>query len=288
MNSASPEIRGWSLSAPRTTTVDRAVPSGVAAPDLTTYCLMLGDDALVLSHRLSEWCGRAPDLAENRALGSIALQLLDEADGFLARAAEVENADRDQHRIAYFRDAREFRNVRLAEIDSGPGPGGDFAMTIARSLLFASWRRALFERLVTSRDPVLSVLAANSLAAVIRHRDHAAHWVVRLGGGSPGARRRMLEGLERVWPLAAELFHPHQVEVRLARQGCAVDPAALREEAAADLEGTLSAAGLHLPVPTAQARFTGPGGRDGAHTESMDFVVAEMQHIARSDSPLRW
>lgn len=288
MNSVSPEIQGWALSSPQPSNVEKAVPADVVASDLAAYCLMLGDDALVLSHRLSEWGGRAPELAENLALGSIALQLLTEADGLLARAAELEGTGADQDRLAYFRDAREFRNVRLVEVDCGPGPGGDFAMTVARSLLFASWRRVVFERLLTSRDPALSVLAANSLASATRHRDHAARWVIRLGGGSAGARGRMLSGLERVWPLAGELFHPHEVEIRLARQGCAVDPATVCEEVAADLQETLSAAGLRLPDLTTQTPFAGPGGREGAHTASMDFVVAEMQHIARADSPLQW
>ncbi|GAB3294128.1 1,2-phenylacetyl-CoA epoxidase subunit PaaC [Parasphingorhabdus pacifica] len=289
MNSVSAEVQGWVLSSPEPTIVaDRSVPSGVDASDLATYCTMLGDDALLLSHRLSEWATRAPELEENMALGAITLELLGQARGLLARAAEIEGTGWDEDRLAYFRDARQFRNVRLAEIDCGPGPGGDFAATVARSLVFATWRHAVFERLVSTRDPVLSVLAANSLPSVTRHRDHAAQWVIRLGDGSAGSKQRMLAGLRRVWPLVGELFHPHAVEIRLAKANCAVNPAIVREDVATDIDETLSVARLRLPDLAAQAPFAGSGGRDGAHTESMDFVVAELQHIARSDSPLQW
>lgn len=287
MNSVEQDVQRWVLRPPEMSAPDRTVPSGIEASDLAAYCLMLGDDALVLAHRMSEWGLRTPDLEEGMELGSLTMGLLGEARALLRRGGEVEGAGRDEDQLAYFRDARQFRNVRLVEIDCGPGPGGDFAATVARSLVFATWRRALYERLAKLRDPVLSALATRLLPGVTHHRDHAAQWVIRLGDGSARARRRMLSGLGLVWPLIAELFHPHEIETRLARADCAVNPALLREDVATALDQTLSVARLELP-DVMGVEFTGSGGRAGEHTESMDFVIAELQHIARADSPVAW
>lgn len=268
--------------------VDRAVPAGVAASDLSAYCLMLGDDALILSQRLSEWCSRAPELEEDVALANIALDLLGQARMLLARAGEVEAAGRDEDALAYLRDESEFRNVRLVELDCGPGPGGDFATTIVRLLIFSVWRLALLERLVTSRDPVLSAVAAKGIKEVAYHRDHAAQWTLRLAGGTPYSRDRMLAGLAKLWPLIEELLTPHEIEQRLATAAVAVDPATLRSTMDSVLDQVLSAA--HLPRPDAPPMSTvaGRSGRHGVHTEAMGYLIAEMQHLARSLPGATW
>src|SRR6478736_3548051 len=141
--------------------VDTTMPDGVEAADLGAYCLMLADDALVASQRLSEWCSRAPDLEEDIALANIALDLLGQARLLLARAAAADpsvvpalpegSPVPAEDALAFFRDADDFRNVRLAEV-----PNGDFADAVVRVLLFSTWRLALFERLAGSRDAVLA------------------------------------------------------------------------------------------------------------------------------------
>ncbi|MGI5504325.1 1,2-phenylacetyl-CoA epoxidase subunit PaaC [Lentzea sp. CA-135723] len=258
--------------------VDREFPAGVDREALAAYCLMLGDDALICSQRLAEWCSRAPELEEDIALANIALDLLGQARMLLTRAGEV--LGRDEDALAYLRDEREFRNVHLAEIDCGPGPGGDFATTIARLLVFSSWRLALFSRLRGSADPVLKAIAEKGLKELAYHRDHAAQWTVRLGDGTDESHRRMQAGLERVWPFVDELFATHAVETTLA--GVAVDPASLRSEVDGVLEAVLSAAGLTRPTDTRAARVAGMAGRDGVHTEAMGYLLAEMQHLHRS------
>ncbi|MET1072294.1 MAG: 1,2-phenylacetyl-CoA epoxidase subunit PaaC [Umezawaea sp.] len=260
--------------------VDREVPPGVDPADLVAYCLMLGDDSLVLSQRLAEWCSRAPELEEDIALANIALDLLGQARLLLTRAGEVEGAGRDEDRLAYLRDEREFRNVRLAEIDCGPGPGGDFATTIVRLLVFSSWKVAQFSRLRGSADPVLSAVAAKGLKELAYHRDHAAQWAVRLGDGTEESHRRMTAAVDRVWPFVDELFRTHPVETRLA--GVAVDPAELRSEVDGVLDAVFEAATLTRPEPIPTAFVAGQAGRDGVHTEAMGFLVAEMQHLHRS------
>jgi ring-1,2-phenylacetyl-CoA epoxidase subunit PaaC len=258
--------------------VNREFPAGVDTADLAAYCLMLGDDALIFSQRLSEWCSRAPELEEDIALANIALDLLGQARLLLTRAGEVLGKSEDD--LAYLRDEREFRNVHLAEIDCGPGPGGDFGTTIARLLVFSSWRLALFSRLRGSADPVLAAVAEKGLKELAYHRDHAAQWTVRLGDGTDESHRRMQAGLERVWPFVDELFATHAVEARLT--GVAVDPASVRSEVDGVLDAVLSAAGLSRPADTRAARVAGMAGRDGVHTEAMGYLLAEMQHLHRS------
>ncbi|USX50567.1 1,2-phenylacetyl-CoA epoxidase subunit PaaC [Lentzea sp. HUAS12] len=258
--------------------VNREFPAGVDKDALAAYCLMLGDDALICSQRLAEWCSRAPELEEDIALANIALDLLGQARMLLTRAGEVLGKDEDE--LAYLRDEREFRNVHLAEIDCGPGPGGDFATTIARLLVFSSWRLALFSRLRGSADPVLKAIAEKGLKELAYHRDHAAQWTVRLGDGTDESHRRMQAGLDRVWPFVDELFATHSVDTVLA--GVAVDPASLRSEVDGVLEAVFDAAGLTRPADTKAARVAGMAGRDGVHTEAMGYLLAEMQHLHRS------
>lgn len=273
--------------------VDRAVPAGVDRADLATYCLMLGDDALILSQRLTEWCSRAPELEEDVALANIALDLLGQARLLLERAGEVEGAGRSEDDLGYFRDECEFRNVRLCEMDFGPGRGGDFATTIARLLVFSTWRLALFERLSGARDPVLAAIAGKGVKELTYHRDHAAQWTLRLGDGTDYSRERMRAGLAAVWPLTAELFAPHEIELRLAEVGVAVDPATLSADVNGVLDTVLSSAGLSRPtVPMSPAAgvagVAGVAGRQGLHTEAMAPLLAEMQELARSMPGAAW
>ncbi|MFE9744734.1 1,2-phenylacetyl-CoA epoxidase subunit PaaC [Saccharothrix saharensis] len=265
--------------------VDREVPD-VDRADLTAYCLMLGDDALVLSQRLAEWCSRAPELEEDVALANIALDLLGQARMLLTRAGEVEGVGRDEDALAYLRDEREFRNVHLAEIECGPFAGGDFGTTVARLLVFSSWKLAQYSRLRGSADPVLAAVAAKGVKELAYHRDHAAQWVVRLGDGTEESHRRVQAGLARVWPFLAELFTPHAVELRLA--GVAVDPAELKSEVDGVLDEVLAAAGLTRPADVPAARVNGLAGRDGVHTEAFGYLLAELQHLHRSLPGAKW
>ncbi|WP_199431435.1 1,2-phenylacetyl-CoA epoxidase subunit PaaC [Qaidamihabitans albus] len=259
--------------------MDTAVPSGVDAADLTAYCLMLGDDALIVSHRLQEWCTNAPELEDEVAIANIGLDLLGQARLLLARAG----GGRGEDDYAFFRDEHEFRNVRLAEL-----PRGDFGKLIARLLVFATWRLALLSRLADSRDPVLSAIAAKGVKEVTYHRDYAAQWAVRLGDGTEYSRERIREGLERVWPFVGELFVPHEIELRLTEAGVAVDPSTLRAEFDDVIAQVLAAATLDVPDVAARAGVAGRTGRDGVHTEAMGYLLAELQSVARAHPEGTW
>ncbi|MBK1789064.1 1,2-phenylacetyl-CoA epoxidase subunit PaaC [Prauserella cavernicola] len=263
--------------------VDTTVPSGVDGADLAAYCLMLGDDALILSHRLQEWCTHAPELEDEVAIANIGLDLLGQARLLLARAGRAEDAGRDEDALAFLRAEHEFRNVRLAEL-----PRGDFGELIARLLVCSTWRLALVQRLTGSRDPVLAAIAAKGVKELTYHRDYAAQWAVRLGDGTEFSRERMTAGLAAVWPYVAELFTPHAVELRLAEAGVAVDPSVLRAEFDDVLGQVLRAATLDAPEVPGIPGVAGRAGRDGVHTESMGFLLAELQSVARANPGATW
>ncbi|SEQ92370.1 1,2-phenylacetyl-CoA epoxidase subunit PaaC [Lentzea albida] len=249
--------------------VDTTVPEGVDAAGLARCCLMLGDDALVLSQRLSEWCSRAPDLEEDIALSNIALDLLGQARLLLARAAAADPSlvpvlPEDspvpaEDALAFFRDAGQFRNVVLAEL-----PNGDFAETVTRLLLFSTWRLEVFEQLVTHADTVLAAVAAKGRKELSYHRDFSARWFVTLARGTEESRRRVLTAVDALWPWWSALDVPAEVDVVL--------------------EQVFAAARVERPeVPPAE-----DGGREGGHTAALTDLLADMQSVARAHPRGLW
>ena len=270
--------------------VDTRLADGIDGTELAVYCLMLGDDALIAAQRLTQWVTRAPELEEEVALANIGLDLLGQARLLLARAAAADpgvvpvlpagSPVSAEDRLAFFRDEPQFRNVRLVE-----PANGDFAVSITRLLVFATYRLALLHRLGSSRDPVLAAVAAKGVKEVTYHRDYAARWLITLACGTDESRRRVDAAVAVVWPYVGELFTGHPIETRLAAVGAGVDPADLRAEFDAVMTQVLHAA--ELPIP-ATATAGGRTGRDGGHTEAMRFLLAEMQSVARSHPLGQW
>ncbi|HJQ45841.1 MAG TPA: 1,2-phenylacetyl-CoA epoxidase subunit PaaC [Amycolatopsis sp.] len=255
--------------------MDTSVPSGVDSVQLAAYCLMLGDDALIFSHRLQEWCTNAPELEDEVAIANIGLDLLGQARLLLARAGKADGSGRTEDSYAFLRAEHEFRNVRLAELG-----GGHFGHLIARLLVFSTWRLALLQRLVSGVDPVLAAIADKGVKEATYHRDYAARWLVRLGDGTPLSRERMQEGLDAVWPYVGELFRTHPVEL--------VDADSLRSEFDAVVDEVLATATLTRPASGDIAGVSGRTGRDGVHTEQLGFVLAELQSVARAMPDATW
>ncbi|MGP4043912.1 1,2-phenylacetyl-CoA epoxidase subunit PaaC [Streptomyces sp. 2A115] len=243
--------------------VDTAVPEGTDAGELTASCLALADDALVSAQRLAEWCTRAPELEEEVALANIGLDLLGQARLLYARAGQVDGTGRGEDAYAYFRDAGDFRNVRLAEL-----PIGDFAFSIVRLLVLSSWRLAHFEHLTSHPDPVLAAIAEKGVKELTYHRQYAAEWVVRLGDGTEESYRRMRTALEQVAPYLGELFTAYDV----------------RDEVVAVLRQVTEAAGLPMPA----YRPLPGAGRDGEHTGHLVPLLAELQSVARAHPEATW
>jgi ring-1,2-phenylacetyl-CoA epoxidase subunit PaaC len=242
---------------------------------------MLGDDALIYSHRLQQWMTRLPELEEETAIANIALDLLGQARTLLARAGLAEGAGRQEDRLAFFREENEFRNVRLVEaLDA------DFAELTGRLLVFSAWRLALFGQLATSRDPVLAAIAAKGVNELSYHRDYAAQWVIRLGDGTRLSHDKMQAALGAIWPLVDELFRADDVVAALP--GVAADPGDLRAEVSAVLDTVLAAATLDRPQAAPMAQVAGKSGRDGVHTEAFGYVLAELQSLARAHPDATW
>jgi len=261
--------------------IDASVPDGVDAAALATYGLMLGDDALIYSHRLQQWMTRLPELEEETAVANIALDLLGQARLLLARAGLAEGAGRQEDRLAFFREENEFRNVRLVEaLDA------DFAELTGRLLVFSAWRLALFGQLATSRDPVLAAIAAKGVNELSYHRDYAAQWVIRLGDGTRLSHDKMQAALGVIWPLVDELFRADDVVAALP--GVAADPRELRAEVDTVLDTVLATATLDRPEAAPMAQVAGKSGRDGVHTEAFGYVLAELQSLARAHPDATW
>lgn len=249
--------------------IDTAVPAGVDAEALASFCLGLGDDALIYSHRLQQWLTRMPELEEETALANVALDLLGQARMLLARAGGILGRGEDE--LAFFRGEAEFRNVRLVE-----RADEDFAELVGRLLIFATWRLSLFEALTRATDPVLAAIAGKGVKELTYHRDYAAGWVVRLGDGTPESKRRMQAALDRTWPLVDELFMS--------------DGAATADRAEVDsvLDTVLATGGLDRPAAAPMARVGGRAGREGVHTEALGYVLAELQAVARQYPDATW
>ncbi len=247
--------------------------------DKWRYVLRLADDALVYSQRLGEWIAAAPQLEEDVALGNIALDQLGQARSLLTYAGQVEGAGRDEDTLAYFRDERDFVNAQVFELERG-----DFGFTVARMLVIAAYQVELYTRLQASTDETLAAVAAKAVKEVDYHLDHATQWTLRLGDGTDESHRRIQAGLDDVWPYGAELFETDGLVVGLASEGIAVDPVELEQPVLADVERVLAEATLTRP----ETQVAHSGGRRGLHTEQMGYLLAEMQHLARSHPDARW
>ncbi len=250
-----------------------------AVPAVSTYALRLGDDALILAQRLSAWSSRGPDLEEDIALTNIGLDLLGQARNLLTYAGEAEGRGRDEDALAYLREEREFTNLLLVE-----QPNGDFAHTIARQLFFSTYQLALWESLQGSADATLAGIAGKAVKEADYHRDHAVQWTLRLGDGTEESHRRMQDGLDAMWPYVAEVFSADELETGLVAAGVAADTEKLRSGWDTFVDGVLAEATLSRP----EDLWSPSGGRRGMHTESMGYLLAEMQHLHRSHPGATW
>lgn len=248
-------------------------------PALFDYLLRLGDDRLVLGHRLSEWCGHGPILEEDIALANISLDLIGEASLLLKLAASVEGKGRTEDALAYFRDAIEFRNALLVEL-----PKGDFGFTIVRQFLFSVFSLLLMDALQKSRNTELSGIAAKALKESRYHVRHSAQWVVTLGGGTDESHERVQGALNDLWRYTGELFAANDVDRAVAASGDGVDPSTLEAAWRSQVVPVLERAGLQVP----NVGYMQRGGRDGRHTEHLGHMLSEMQILARSHPGASW
>lgn len=250
-----------------------------AQDTLFEYLLRLGDNALILGHRLSEWCGHSPALEEDLALSNVALDLIGQTQLWLNLAGEVEGKGRDADKLAYLRDARDFRNVLLVE-----QPNGDFASTMARQFYFDAWHYLLLRELTGSKDPRIAEIAAKSLKEVTYHLERSREWILRLGDGTEESHRRMQAAIDDLWMYTGELFESDEVDQAMARDGLGPDLAALHEPWLGLVRATAEEATLVLPQPGWAQR----GGKRGIHSEHLGYILADLQFLQRAYPNATW
>ncbi|MGC9371353.1 MAG: 1,2-phenylacetyl-CoA epoxidase subunit PaaC [Paracoccaceae bacterium] len=247
---------------------------------LFEYLLRLGDNTLILGHRVSEWCGHAPVLEEDIALANTALDLIGQTQLWLGLAGEVEGKGRDADKLAFLRDAWDFRNILLVEM-----PNGDFGQTLMRQFLFDAFHSILLGKLMKSSEPRVAEIAEKASKEVSYHLERSADTVVGLGDGTEESHARMQAALEYLWPYVGEMFTGDAVEAEMADAGIAPDPASLREEYDALVGKVLAEATLDIP----DSRFAHKGGKTGTmHTEHLGHLLTQMQWLQRAYPGASW
>jgi ring-1,2-phenylacetyl-CoA epoxidase subunit PaaC len=237
------------------------------------YLLRIGDTALILAQRLSEWTGHAPALEEDIALSNIALDLVGQARAVLTHAGAVEGAGHDEDQLAFLREERDYRNVTLVEL-----PRGDFAVTVLRNTMMATFFKLLWERLGSSSDAELAAIAGKAIKEARYHQRHAADWLVRLGRGTPESKRRVAKALNELWPYAAELFTSDVIDEAAAQSGLGPRWGELQDAWLAEMTAILGESDLPVP-PSVPFLSTG---KSGVHSEHMGFILAELQYLQRA------
>jgi len=264
-------------------TSQSVVPAPRDSPNvLFEYLLRLGDDRLVLGHRLSEWCGHGPILEEDIATSNVALDLLGQATMFLRLAGQLEGKGRDEDALAYFREVVEFRNCQLVEL-----PKGDFAFTIARQFLFDVHAVVLLDALSRGTHVQLAAIAAKSLKEAKYHVRHSGEWMLKLGDGTEESHRRLQRAVDDLWRFTPEIFAADDIDRAMLDAGIAPDLAAVKAQWEALVREVTERATLTLPLDVPRAA-SARGGRIGAHTEHLGHLLAEMQIVARSHPGATW
>jgi ring-1,2-phenylacetyl-CoA epoxidase subunit PaaC len=243
------------------------------------YLLRRADDALVLGHRLSEWCGHAPMMEEDMALANMALDLIGQARSLYMHAGEVEAAGHDEDAFAYRRDERDYRNLLLVE-----QPNGDFAQTIMRQFLYAVFADLYWRAMMVSKDATLAAIAAKAEKEMAYHVRHTAEWVIRLGDGTEESRRRIAAALELLWPFTGELFEADAADREMIEAGIGVDPERFRSGWYETIRPVLAEAGLAMLADGWMQK----GGRCGRHSEHLGHLLTELQYVQRTIPGAVW
>lgn len=250
------------------------------------YVLRIADTCLILAQRLSEWCGHAPVLEEDIALANMALDLLGQARALLAHAGRLEGQGHDEDQLAFLRSERDYFNVTLVELpnETGGQRGGkpDFAFTVLRNAVMATFLQLLWERLADSSDAEVAAIAGKAVKEARYHRQHAAEWVVRLADGTDQSRHRIEAARDRLWIYTAELFESDAVDERAEAHGLGPRWSSLREAWLAEMSALFDEAHLEMPSDGAEASKFRSTGKIGKHSEHMGFILTEMQYLQRA------
>lgn len=247
---------------------------------LFQYLLRLGDNTLVLGHRVSEWCGHSPILEEDIALANTALDLIGQTQLWLGLAGEVEGKGRSADDLAFLRDAWDFRSLLLVEL-----PNGDFGRTMMRQFLYDAWASILLARLGASSNERIAAIAEKTAKEVAYHLERSSLTVIGLGDGTAESHARMQAALDYLWPYVGEMFASDTVDSEMVKAGIGPDPASLRADYDALISRVLTEATLSIP----KGDYAHSGGRTGAmHTEHLGHLLTSMQWLQRAYPGASW
>lgn len=246
---------------------------------LVLYVVRRADDALVLGHRLSQWCGHAPTMEEDMALANIGLDLIGQARSLYQYTATCDGGTRSEDHLAYLRDAPQYRNALLVE-----QPNGDFARTMMRQFLYSAFADPFWRAMMGSSDATLAAIAAKSEKESAYHLRHASEWVIRLGDGTAESARRIGEARDDLLPFVGELFESDAAERAMIAARVAVDPESIRSH----FEATIAEIFARAKLGAGEIGWSQTGGRSGRHTEHLGHMLAEMQHLQRSYPGATW
>jgi len=251
----------------------------VSETPLVLYALRRADDALILGHRLSEWCGHGPMLEEDMALANMALDLLGQARELYGYAAKIEGKGNDEDKLAYLRDVRQYRNLLLLE-----QPNGDFARTIVRQFFYAAFADLYWRAMMKSSDAMLAAIAAKSEKESAYHLRHSSEWIIRLGDGTEESHRRAQAAMDDLWSFTGEMFAVDGSERALIASGIAIDPASLHPHWLKTISDVVGEATLALP----KSGWMQEGGRSGRHSEHLGHLLSELQSMQRTFPGVTW
>ena len=247
--------------------------------NLIEYILHLADNALIMGHRNSEWCGHGPVLEQDIAISNIALDCIGQARNFYQYAAELTGNGTTEDSLAYLRDVTDFKNILLLEL-----PNGDWAQTILRQFFFSTYQYFLYRQLQNSMDGQLAAIAEKALKEVTYHLRWSSEWVIRLGDGTEESKKRMLHAVDELWNYTGEIFQAADYELEAVKQGYGIDPATIKKEWDQKIKSVFEEATLSAP-PDA---WMHKGGKQGKHTEHLGYVLSEMQFLQRANPDAEW
>jgi ring-1,2-phenylacetyl-CoA epoxidase subunit PaaC len=273
-----------------------------SSKELFNYTLQLADNALIIGHRISEWCGHGPILEQDIALTNTSLDHLGRARSLFQYAAVQFNnlpaSEKSQvvssialqnlvstrvilqeDHLAYLRDGWDFKNLLLLE-----QPNIDWAYTVARSFFYDAFNFLLFNALVKSKDDTLAAVAEKSLKEVTYHLRWSSEWVIRLGDGTEESHSRMQKAVDELWMYTGELFNADEVEIIMADQGIGVDPSTLKDAWMKTVTSIFEEACINMPTEA----WMQYGGKEGRHTEYLGYILAEFQFLQRTYPGMEW
>lgn len=243
------------------------------------YILHLADNALILGHRLSEWCGHGPVLEQDMAMTNIALDLVGQSRNLFQLAAEIDGQSKEEDHYAYFRDAIEFKNLLLVEQENG-----DFAKTVLRQFFYDAFNFHLYNHLLKSKEKDIAAIAEKSLKEITYHLRWSAEWVIRLGDGTEESKSRIEKALVELWPYTGEMFIPAEYEKEAAEEGYGINPESLKKDWDKEIAHVFAEAKINIP----EEGWMHKGGKKGVHTEKLGFLLAEMQFLQRAYPGQKW